>query len=344
MPDGAFRIRERDGDDRHRRNAGAGAGQRRVEAADDRRRDARRGRQQHRVGDHRLAAGQVQAVTETADGLQAVDTNAGPQRMARQRGDQRVHHFREAAQGRDKRRRRRAGASLRARPESADQAAVRSFHLEEPWKQRLHREAGRIAAVNAGQQRIGEILHRFAAEATAHERSDRFVGGSRPSGQDIFRGHAKFSAQREGARGDERRPVGRDAEHRRLGQRAQRAPANEKRAPVRLRTQPMADPQFPAEFDGRGLLRQQRVGAGVDDEPAGALGLDDAAEGGRRFEQQERHAAARELVGGRQAAHTAADDRDGRAGHVRRPARRRGRGLRPRSAAGPPRAPPRVRG
>lgn len=107
--------------------------------------------------------------------------------------------------------------------------------------------------MNAGQQPIREVLDRFAPEAAAHERGDRFVAARGAGRQDVLRRHAKPSAQRTRAPCDERCPVGGDAEDRCLGQRAQRAAADEKDPALRLRAQPVLDAQLAAQSMAAGF-------------------------------------------------------------------------------------------
>ena len=104
---------------------------------------------------------------------------------------------------------------------------------------------------------------------------------------------------------------GRNTEDRRRRQRVQPAVRmDERRARGSRRHQPRAEAELLAEANRRGFGREHRVGAGVDGEaldvirahePAGALG---------RLEQDERHAARRELVRRREARDAAADDDD----------------------------------
>ena len=47
--------------------------------------------------------------------------------------------------------------------------------LEQPRKQRAHRQALDVAGVDAGEQRLGQVVDRLLAEAPPHERADRFV-------------------------------------------------------------------------------------------------------------------------------------------------------------------------
>jgi hypothetical protein len=58
------------------------------------------------------------------------------------------------------------------------------------------------------------------------------------------------------------------------------------------------------------LLHEDGIGARLDDEPVGVLGSDDPAEARRSLEESERDSARRELVRGRKAGNSAADDCD----------------------------------
>ena len=76
------------------------------------------------------------------------------------------------------------------------------------------------------------------------------------------------------------------------------------------RDEPIAEADLPAQRDRLGLLDQQRVGAAVDREAVDLFAEDDAAGARRALEDDERDAAARELVRRRQPGDAAADDRD----------------------------------
>ena len=74
--------------------------------------------------------------------------------------------------------------------------------------------------------------------------------------------------------------------------------------------QAIAEPELLAERDAFRLLREQRVGAGVDREAVDLLAQDDAAGPRRALEDRERHAALVQLVAGGQPGDAAADDDD----------------------------------
>ena len=67
-------------------------------------------------------------------------------------------------------------------------------------------------------------------------------------------------------------------------------------------------PSSSHELQRRGLLREDRLGSGLDGEAVEILGADQASESRRGLEQRERDPAAAELVRGREPADPAADD------------------------------------
>ena len=79
--------------------------------------------------------------------------------------------------------------------------------------------------------------------------------------------------------------------------------------PGRLgRHQPFAESEVFAELDALGLLDQQRIRSGVDDEPVDLFAEDHAARTGGALEQDERQTSAMELVTGCQPRNAAAND------------------------------------
>ena len=61
------------------------------------------------------------------------------------------------------------------RAKRAQHAAGLALGIEQPRKQRADRQTFDVAGVDAGEQRLGQVVDRFLAEAAAHERADRFV-------------------------------------------------------------------------------------------------------------------------------------------------------------------------
>ena len=66
--------------------------------------------------------------------------------------------------------------------------------------------------------------------------------------------------------------------------------------------------QCAAQLQRRRLLHEDGIGTRLDDEPVGVFGADDPAEARRSLEESERNSARRELVRGRKACDSAADD------------------------------------
>ena len=54
-------------------------------------------------------------------------------------------------------------------------AARLPLGLDQPREERAHRQPVDVAGVDAGEQRLGEVVDRLLAEAAPDERADRFV-------------------------------------------------------------------------------------------------------------------------------------------------------------------------
>ena len=61
------------------------------------------------------------------------------------------------------------------RAKGANDAARLALGLDQAREERAHRETLDVAGVDAGEQRLGEVVDRFLAESPAHERGDRLV-------------------------------------------------------------------------------------------------------------------------------------------------------------------------
>jgi hypothetical protein len=70
----------------------------------------------------------------------------------------------------------------------------------------------------------------------------------------------------------------------------------------------VAEPEFFAQANSLGFLSEERIRPGVNDEAVHLFAQDDAAGSVASFEDEERHAAPRELVGGSQAGDSASND------------------------------------
>ncbi len=165
--------------------------------------------------------------------------------------------------------------------------------------------------MNAREQRLGDVGHRLGTKPPPDERRDRLIVGLRSPRDEQLGAHSQLRAEPE-QRAVQHRPDARGkSEHRRAGQRVQLPVAkDEGRARELGGEEAIAKPQLVAERDRGRFLHEQRVGAGVDDQIAHPLGLDDAARTLGALEHHHRSLALAELVGGRQAGDTAANDGD----------------------------------
>ena len=106
-------------------------------------------------------------------------TPVRPYRVAERR-DERAHQLAEAAGQRLERAvgagDRRSGRGVHGARKARSRLPCCALGLDEAREQRADRQPIDVAGVDAGEQRLGEIGRRFVAEAPAHERADRFVG------------------------------------------------------------------------------------------------------------------------------------------------------------------------
>src|SRR5206468_2599018 len=210
-----------------------------------------------------------------------------------------------------------AGAGIvrpRRRAQPEDEAPVASLELDEAGHGGAQRQPLGVAGVDAAEERLGHALERLAAEPPADEGRDALVGVVRAARQPEVEEHAQLAAPREERRGGDRPGVGRGEEHEALRHRDQLAAAHDVRAPVAgpRADQPVAEAEPLAEGERPGLLRDEGVGAALDQEAVGPLARDRAAEPILRLEQQDLDSAAGldQAERGREPGHAATHDRD----------------------------------
>ena len=102
-------------------------------------------------------------------------------------------HASEAAPQRPEQRRARALCRSPFRQHSTRQAAVLPLQLDKSGQYAVHAELFRIAAVNSGEQRLGQIIDGFAVIVILDELGHRpVVVWSRAGPPEIFERHAKL--------------------------------------------------------------------------------------------------------------------------------------------------------
>src|SRR5205085_11894539 len=111
------------------------------------------------------------------DGVRAVANDAG---MGADRGGHGVDHLAETAlEGAEQRRGWTLRPRLRAGGEhAASEAAVLLRQLDKPGEDGFDAELSRIAAVDAGEERLGEVVDGLLTVVLADEVGDRFVLGA----------------------------------------------------------------------------------------------------------------------------------------------------------------------
>ncbi len=161
-----------------------------------------------------------------------------PYRPWAQRVRQRIDQLADAAGQRDEcalRRRR----DLQRAQRSKDATGL-PFGVNQPRKQRPHREALGVAGVDSGQQRLGKIVERLLAEPAPDKRRNRLVISAAARHHDLAR-HAKLARPAEEGRPRERTKTDREAEKGSFDERTQPAVAQHVRRPGKeRRDQPVA--------------------------------------------------------------------------------------------------------
>jgi len=88
----------------------------------------------------------------------------------------------------------RAGFLTGRRPSKrSQQASVFAFGFDEPREEGANGQSIHVAGMDAGQQRFREIRRGFEAEATRHERSDRFIALVSTCGHEQLGAHSKLA-------------------------------------------------------------------------------------------------------------------------------------------------------
>ena len=208
-------------------------------------------------------------------------------------------------------------------PEPQHDGPLAPLELAEARHRRREGKVVGIGRVDAGDQRLGDPLERLAAEPPAHEGAQALVVGHAPR-QDEVEAHAELSRPGEQSRPDERTELRRRQELKSDRQRMQTPGAPHEHLPEAIvgPDQPVLDAEPLAERQRPRLVRQERIGARLDQEPAAPLGRDGAAEPLACLEQrqlQRDRSLASELdraVGRREPGDPTADDGELQSSHV----------------------------
>ena len=146
-------------------------------------------------------------------------------RLAANRRGHRVHHLPQAAfQRAEQRERRLRFRGLRPRCQhAARQAAVLLRQFDEPRQNRRDAQLPRIAAIDAAEQRLGQIVNRFLPVVFTHEIGHRFVARLHLRRAQQFHSHADLRRRTQQAGRHQRQNLGRHHHHQPVGQRHQPA-------------------------------------------------------------------------------------------------------------------------
>ena len=182
--------------------------------------DAAGGMCRHRQDDRpRLNRAARRVERECARMPHVGDGRTSCQRARRDRTRERINQFGNTAGQRDERPLGRRFHLQRAK--RTDDAAGLSLCVDEPGKERAHRESIDISGMNPRQQRLGEIVHRLLTESPAHERADRLVLVILAARNEDLARHPQLAGEREERRVGKRAEAEREAEKGSFGQRMQ---------------------------------------------------------------------------------------------------------------------------
>jgi hypothetical protein len=164
-----------------------------------------------------------------------------------------------------------------------------------------------VAGVDAADERVDQALGHLVAEAAPHQGADGDVALGRVEGDGEVLGRSGQALRGHDARGGQLVEVGGDAEHLRLGQQPQRAPAPHVSPSRGGGHQVAVDAEGPAELDALGHAGQERVG-GLVEGAAVERGRAQLAARGSGVDDDDRGPADGQLAGGHEPGDPGADD------------------------------------
>ena len=231
--------------------------------------------------------------------------------------DHLLHAVFERSEQRPRRDVRRCAHFLAGGEHGAAQTAVFRFHVSEARQHGAHAQLRSFAAVNSGEQRIGEQIDHLGTVVAFDHLGNRFVaealcgGWNHSAAMRIFVRHGKKRREHGG------HDLGGHHEHEPVGHHHQLAPGYDVGLALRVvrADELIAQPDLAAEVGSPGLLGEKRIGSGFDQAAVDAVGDEHSTQARAGLEQNVLDGRAGlalffERVRGREAGDSAADDGD----------------------------------
>ena len=196
------------------------------------------------------------------------------------------------------------------RKDAARQAPILVGQLDEARKDARHAERSRVAAVDAAEQRFGQVIDGLGTVMLFDKLGHRLIAGHGPGCAQQLHRHAQLGAPADQASRQQRQDLGRHHHHQAVRQRHQAAvAAHERHAQVVVRADDLAGQTKIGDHFERGRLGgKETIRSGLDGASLQVHRLDHAAQARARFDDGGRGAALGQIVRGSQAGDAATDD------------------------------------
>ena len=169
------------------------------------------------------------------------------------------------------------------------QAAVGLLHVRKHREGAAQAEALRIAGVDAGHQRPGDLVQQLRPHPSAHKTAQALIGVRFVSSHEDLQPHAQLSRPGDQSRPQEGKDHRRGHQHHALGHWMQAAFAEDigrgRRGMVGA-DELVAQPELAAQLQRCALLRQERIRAAFDQESVAGVGGDLAAKVAGALQQE----------------------------------------------------------
>ena len=180
------------------------------------------------------------------------------------------------------------------------EASVFGFQLHEPRQHARDAERAGTAPVNAREQRLGQVVHRFGAVVRRNELGHRLIFHAAARRVEQFHAHAHLGGPAQQPRGQQRDQLG--GHHKLQAVRQRHQPPtlpNVGHAQVIVRADHLVrQSQLADQVHGRRLHGKEAVGAGLDHAAIHALSLNHAAQPRARFDERGGNAGLGQVISG----------------------------------------------
>ena len=202
------------------------------------------------------------------------------------------------------------GFGLRLRQNTARQAAVLRFNLRESREYTVDAHLARIAAIDAREQRLGQIVDRFLAVVVQQKIFDRAIGPRIARLAEKLQAHADLGAPTQEVGFHHGHDLGGDHHHQALGQPDQLALLeNVGDARMVVRSDDLiGEPQFADQIHGPWFGAEKSVGTFFEHTALDDRGSDHAANARLSLHDGGPDAGLRQVVGSGKTGDSAADD------------------------------------